>query len=161
MDTKALTLTTSAKYLGLIIDSNLNWKEHVYELSKKISRSIGVLSKLRHFVPTKILIQVYYSIIYPLLTYGIIIWGNTYKTNLDPIYILQKKAIRIIHFTSYYEHTSSFFKMDQLLKLPDIIKFYTTVFMHQYTQNSLPGVFDNFFQLVNIKHIHNSYTITY
>ena len=38
------------KYLGLIFDSNLNWKPYLHELSKKISRGIGVLSKIRHFV---------------------------------------------------------------------------------------------------------------
>ena len=47
----------SANYLGVIIDSNLNWKAHVHELSKKLARSIGVLSKLRHFVPTSVLMQ--------------------------------------------------------------------------------------------------------
>jgi hypothetical protein len=54
----------SANYLGVIIDSNLNWKAHVQDLSKKLARSIGVLSKLRHFVPTSILFQLYYSIIF-------------------------------------------------------------------------------------------------
>jgi hypothetical protein len=47
----------SANYLGVIIDSNLNWKAHVHELSKKLARSIGVLSKLRRFVPTSVLIN--------------------------------------------------------------------------------------------------------
>ena len=51
----------SIKYLGIIIDSNLNWKEHVHELCKKISRGTGILSKLRHFVSKHILIQIYYS----------------------------------------------------------------------------------------------------
>ena len=43
------------KYLGLIFDSNLNWKPYLHELSKKISRGIGVLSKLRHYVNGNIL----------------------------------------------------------------------------------------------------------
>jgi hypothetical protein len=68
----------SAYYLGVIIDSNLNWKAHVHELSKKLARSIGVLSKLRHFVLTSILLQLYYSNIFPFLIYSVIIWGNTY-----------------------------------------------------------------------------------
>jgi hypothetical protein len=68
----------SANNLGVFIDSNLNWKAHVHELSKKFARSIGVLSKLPHFVPTSILLQLYYSIIFPFLIYSVIIWGNTY-----------------------------------------------------------------------------------
>ena len=81
----------SLKYLGVIIDCNLNWKEHVSELCKKISRGVGILSKLRHFLDVRILIQIYYSIIYPFLRYGVIIWGNTYKTNLESLIILQKR----------------------------------------------------------------------
>ena len=56
------------KYLGLIFDSNLNWKPYLHELSKKVSRGIGVLSKIRYYVNRKILHQLYYSIIYPFLT---------------------------------------------------------------------------------------------
>ena len=81
----------SVKCLGVFIDSFLNWKDHIHELSKKISRGIGVLSKRRKFVSIHILLQVYYSIIYSFLTYGVLLWRNTYKTNLRPLIVLQKK----------------------------------------------------------------------
>ena len=73
---------TYVKYLGLIIDCHLNWKKHAHEVSKKIPRGIGILSKLRHFVTNDILTQLYYSLVYPFLTYGLIVWGNTYTTTL-------------------------------------------------------------------------------
>ena len=85
----------------MIIDCNLNWKAHVHELSKKLARSIGVLSKLRHFVPMGILIRLYHAIIFPFLIYSVIVWGNTYQSNLHPIVVLQKKAIRIITFSTF------------------------------------------------------------
>ena len=56
---------TRVKYLGLILDSNLNWKAYIHEISKKNSRGIGVLSKLRYYVKKNILKQLYYSLIYP------------------------------------------------------------------------------------------------
>ena len=92
INNKTLQEKSSIKYLGIIIDHYLNWKEHVSQLSKKISRGIGILSKLRHFVPIKILLQIYYSIIYPFLSYGVIIWVNTYNSNILPLVTLQKKA---------------------------------------------------------------------
>ena len=82
-------------YLGLILYSNLNRKPFLHELSKKISRSIGVLSKIRHYVNRNILLQLYYSLIYPFLTCGLSIWGNTYNSTLRPLIILQKRAIRL------------------------------------------------------------------
>ena len=69
------------RYLELIFDSNLNWKPFLYELSKKISRGIGVLSKIRYYINRNIL---HYSLIYPFLTYGLSIWGNTYNSTLRP-----------------------------------------------------------------------------
>ena len=81
------------KYLGLVFDSNLNWKPYLHELSKKVSRGIGVLSKITYFVHRKILHQLYYSIIYPFLTYGLSIWGNTYSSTLKTLITLQKRAI--------------------------------------------------------------------
>ena len=82
---------TYVKYLGLIIDCNLIWKKHAHEVSQKISRGVGILSMLRHFVINDILTQLYYSLVYPFLTYGLIVWGNTYTTTLKPIVILQKR----------------------------------------------------------------------
>ena len=145
----------SIKYLGIIIDSNLNWKEQVHELCKKISRGIGILSKLRHFVSKRILIQIYYSLIYPYLTYSVIIWGNTYWSNVKPLFIMQKKAIRIINFLTYQEHTFSYFKKDNFLKFGDIVKLYTALFMYQFYRDRLPVAFDDFFVLNNMKHDYN------
>ena len=77
------------------MDSQLTWKPHMHEISKKINRSIGVLRQLRYYVNLNVLIQLYYSLIYPYLTYGIHIWGNTYQSTIQP---LPKKALRIISF---------------------------------------------------------------
>ena len=89
------------KYLGVVIDCHLNWKAHISYLTKKLNRNIGALSKLRHFVTTDILTNLYYSLLYPFFTYGLIAWGNKYSTTINPLFILQKKAICIITF-SYY-----------------------------------------------------------
>ena len=88
----------SIKYLGILMDCHLNWKDHVLQISRKISRGIGALSKLRHYIDCNVLKQIYYAIIYPFLTYGCIVWGNTYTTTIKPLEIIQKKAIRIITF---------------------------------------------------------------
>ena len=91
INNKTIKEVNSIKYLGIMIDSNLNWKEHISVVSRKLSRSIGILLKLRYYVNTNILRQLYYSLIYPHLIYGLIIWGNTYNTNIKPIITLQKK----------------------------------------------------------------------
>ena len=80
------------RYLGILINSHINWKKQIEFIGKKIRRSIGIkLCKLRHYVDLNILVKLHYTLIYPFLTLGILIWGNTYETTLKPIFILQKK----------------------------------------------------------------------
>ena len=123
------------------MDSSLNWKEHIKQLSKKI----------RHYVSKCILTQLYYSLIYPFLTYGVIIWANTYASNLKPIITLQKKAIRIMTFSKYDDHTSPLFKNLNILKFSDIIYYHNSLFLFKFHSNMLPTAFKEFFVLTSTK----------
>ena len=86
----------SVKYLGIIIDSNLNWKSRVNYISTKIKRNISILSKIGHCVNLKTLKNLYNSLIYLFLIYGITAWGNTYKSTLASISFYKKS------FTNHY-----------------------------------------------------------
>ena len=112
-------------------------------MSKKISRGIGILSKLRHFVTDDILTQLYYSSVNLFLTYGLVVWGNTYATTLKPIVTLQKQALRIITFSKPDAQSSPIFSQLGLIKFMDLVTMQTAVFMFQYYHNLLPKVFDN------------------
>ena len=69
---------------------------------------------------------------------------------------MQKKAIRIINFLTYQEHTSSYFKKDNFLKFSDIVKLYTALFLYQFYRDRLSVAFDDFFVLNNMKHDYNT-----
>ena len=71
---KPIKQASYVKYLGLIIGSNLNWKNHIHQ-TYKISRGIGVIANLR---------QLYYWFIYLLIMYCLIIWGNIYTSIIKP-----------------------------------------------------------------------------
>lgn len=91
INNKQLKREFCVRYLGILIDSHLNWKHHVECIVKKIRRSTGILSKLCYYVGLDILLSLYYALIYPFLTYGIIIWGNTYKTTLNQFSFYKKE----------------------------------------------------------------------
>ena len=149
----ALKQEKCVKYLGIYVDSHLNWKIHVYNISKKIKRSIGILLKVRYYVTPKILLQLYYSLIYPFLTYGVLLWGNTYTSTLNPLILLQKRVVRIICFAKFDDHSSPLFKNLNLLKLENLIYTTNSLFMYDYYRNVLPDAFNDFF--VQIKRKHN------
>ena len=146
INNKIVKQEKSIKYLGIFIDSHLSWKTHISHISKKVSRGIGVLSKLRHFTNTEILKQLYYTLIYPFFTYGLITWGNTYITTLRPLIILQKKAVRVITFSDFREHSSSLFHALSIIKLVDLIFFYVAMFMYDFYTAKLPNAFKDLFK---------------
>ena len=146
----------SVKYLGILIDSNLAWKSQIECTAKKIKRSVGILSKLRYYVHTNILINLYYTLIYPFLIYGIIVWGNTYPSTIQPLFVLQKKAMRIITFSEYNEHSSPLFKLLNIIKIFDLVTFHIASFMYKFHHRLLPSAFDNFFTPIDRIHNYNT-----
>ena len=85
-------------FLGLIIDTNLNWKRH--------TEKIGILNKLKHVLSQQIKTLLYNSLIVPHINYCIMVWG--FQTNR--IIKLQKKALRIITLSNYNSHTEPLHK---------------------------------------------------
>ena len=72
----------SANYLGVMFDSNLTWKNLINELCLKLSKTVGILSKVRYFVNWDILVTLYHSLIYPFLIYGVYVWSLTFPSFL-------------------------------------------------------------------------------
>ena len=68
---KKIQRKISVKFLGVLLDSNLRWKSHITELSEKLSRTIGIFCKIRHFVPLEILKALYFSLFYSFVSHGI------------------------------------------------------------------------------------------
>ena len=99
IDNHDLTQVKSAKYLGVIIDHKLNWIEHISYVKSKISKGIGIMYKARQFLTKKALLMLYHAYIYPYMTYCIEVWGCASQTQLNCLFLLQKKIIRIMNFS--------------------------------------------------------------
>ena len=92
------------KYLGLLIDSSLTWKNHIDQIALRISKTVGLLAKLRHFVPRITLINIYKFLILPNISYGLTVWGMASKCYINKMLILHKRALRFINFFHFKEH---------------------------------------------------------
>ena len=88
-------------YLRLMLNKHLNWKQHIAKIANTISKTIGIINKLKYELPENTLLTIYNSLILPHLNYCILAWG--YDSNR--IYKLQKKAIRIISKSKFYSHS--------------------------------------------------------
>ena len=100
-----------------MIDNHLSWKHHINYVALKISRNIGILSKLRHFVPPKTLFGIYNSLIFPYLSYGLVAWGQAAKTHLEKLLTLQKRAVRLINFAPFRSHAVPYFLHSNIMPI--------------------------------------------
>ena len=130
----------SFNFLGVIFDKHMKWNCHVNNIALKLSRTIGIFYKLKHFLPSYILKMLYNSLILPHLSYGILAWG----TSSEHLFKLQKKSVRIIANDKYNDHTEPLFKSLGLLKLNDIFKSHILKFYFNFCHNLLPEFFLRF-----------------
>jgi len=118
---------TEFNFLGLTIDQHLTWNAHIQKISNKISRSIGIMNRLKRFLPQSILRTLYNSLILPHIQYSLLAWGNKSKR----VFKLQKRAVRLITCSKYNAHTEPLFKSLNLLKLDDIMILKTLKFYYK------------------------------
>ena len=107
---------------------------------------MGVLRALQHKLPTSILFMLYNNLIYPYLQYCNIAWAP-HLSIANELFILQKKALRIICKVEWKAHTTSLFRNLGTLKFADINKLQTCCFMFKAMHNQLPPLFNNYFTL--------------
>jgi hypothetical protein len=84
----------STDFLGVVIDSNLSWEIHIERTCSKISRNIFIINRLSKILDLNERKMLYYSLIYPLLSYRIVVWGHSAKANTTRIFALQQRAVR-------------------------------------------------------------------
>ena len=89
----------SVKYLGVHLDEHLNWKPHVSSIAAKLQMANGVLSKIRHYVSLKTLINIYHGIFASHICYACQLWGLHDNSFTHRILTLQKTALRLITFS--------------------------------------------------------------
>ena len=150
---KRIKQESCVKFLGLLLDSNLSWKFDLTELSKKLARTAGLFYKIHHYAPKDILTLLYHGIFAPFLSYGISVWGLTYPTLLDSIFVLEKEALRIITFKDLTSSSLPLFDSLCILQLSDIFKLQVSSFVYECVHNLAPVYFRNYF--TSIDSIHN------
>ena len=84
------------KFLGVLIDNRLTWKEQISKVKGKLCKSVAILFRCNRLINENALRTIYCSLFLSHITYCCEVWGTTYKTNLKCLCLLQKKALRII-----------------------------------------------------------------
>ena len=151
-------LKEEARFLGVIIDTNLNWNKHITALASKISRNAGLLYKLRKIIPPKPLKSIYCSFVESHLIYCASAWGTVPINRFSTLFAAQKKAIRAMgsgNTNVYYDkatgelpsHTKPIFEECSLLALPNLIAKSILGQLHKVRLRVAPPKIAAFFEL--------------
>jgi hypothetical protein len=130
-------------YLGIHFDSHLKWNKHLEIISKKVSKTIGIINRLKRFLPHNILITLYNTLVLPHLNYGVLLWG----WRSERLVKSQKKLVRIITNSRYNEHTDPLFKKLKILKATHISMLHELKFCFKLQNYLLPDYYTNFVSL--------------
>lgn len=108
-DNQEVTSEDSTRFLGLIIDKNLDWTSHVDHVTKKLSTGLFVLRRMANTCKLEALKTIYFSLIQSHIQFGLVVYGSTNKSNLNKILKLQKQALRIMLSLKWRESVKNSF----------------------------------------------------
>ena len=147
-----LKLYSHIKYLGILIDEVLFWNKQIDDICTKLAGANGILSKLRHFVPKKACVSVYFSLFYSQVLCGCLVWSYSTQRNKDPIIKLQKWCIRITTYSEITEHTGPLFSQLKLSKVKDVFSLTKLLFMSDFINENVPEELKTIFVINRSKH---------
>ena len=119
----------STKFLGVTLDKNLNWTLHVQDVRRKVAKFIPILCRVRQYIDDVAVKMIYYSLIYPLMTYCNSLWGNCAASHIRPLIVLQKKLVRVMTRSDFRCHTAPLFESLNLLNVKQINKYFSFLYV--------------------------------
>ena len=153
IDQNVIKQSNCVKYVGVLIDSSLNWKPQIQKACSKLASACWALYQLRKYVDYKTLVMVCNSTLHSHLMYCISSWGSASNSNMRPLFLLQKRAMRIITHSNKRTRTTPLFSRLQILKLHDVCKLEIAKLMdkvHNKALNICNALTNNYTLLDNI-----------
>jgi len=140
------------KFLGVFIDPQLTFKDHIKYVNQKLATGLFFLRSVKHILNEKALKYLYYALVHCNIIYGIHVYSSASDNLMKSIFIKQKNAIRIISNSKYNAHTEPLFKRLKILPFPNLIEFFKVQFMHSFKNDFLPSSFQNTWVTNRIRH---------
>ena len=138
------------KFLGVLIDENLNWKLHIDEICFKVAKTCGIMYKIRYNLTTEALISIYYTLCYPYLTYCVPIWASTWPSFLKKVIITQNKIVRCISFSGKYDSVTEIMSSMNILKFDLIYKYFSLLLIYKMSVHHIGNDIFNFVSNVHL-----------
>jgi len=148
----------SCKYLGITIDADLKWIDHVNSVYKKLIKYVGIFYKLRKILPIYCLKSLYFAFVHSHLLYGVEIYGNACSKHLDKLVKLNNKILRILQNVNIRTHVTDLYTHYCTLPIPILHELQLASIVHKFYRHLdiLPDIFRNYFTRNTMIHHHNT-----
>ena len=137
--------TPYIKFLGITLDENLSWNQHIVDVCSKLKSFFHIFYNIREYLSIKEIQSIYYALVYSRIKYGINVYGQAGSTKIDKIQTLQNQLLKVLSGKNYRHPTEKLHKEFELLLVEDLAKQELLTFVHNYFSNSLPPVFNDYF----------------
>ena len=136
-----------SKTLGIIIDEHLSWNDQIQNVVTKVSKGIGMLRRIRQFVPKSTLLRICNAIVLSHFDYCSLVWDNCCEYLTDKLQKLQNRAARIITGRTYDVSSDDVLKELNWEPLKQRYKINKTIFMHKVRNDIIPSSLTNLFKI--------------
>ena len=160
IDGQSIVEVNETKFLGVVIDNRFKWSSHVGHISNKISKGIGVITKVRKFFDQTTLMSLYNSLTLPYIMYCVHVWGSAYETHLRHLMTLQNKIVKLIAGVPPRTNADALYVKLNILPLKKLYIYNVGLFMYKYDNDMLPELFVNMFTPVQNIHDYNTRAAT-
>jgi hypothetical protein len=140
----------------VIIQNDLRWIAHMRHVRSKLAKAIGILYKARSKLSVNTLLMLYYAFLYPYIQYCNTVWGGGSTVHLNPIHLLQKRAIRAIYGLNRADSTAQYFAESKIMTVFQVNLYHVVLFVYRWHHGLLPSLFNSFFSLRSAIHSRNT-----
>lgn len=139
------------KFLGIILDDKINFKQHLSSLRNKLARGCGIMYRMSSFMPPSVLRELYFTLIYPHIVYGITVWGYSSKTSIAAIRRIQNKCIKTLK-NSHITPMQHIFNENRIFPIDKVCTYCVSVKFFQYFILDRSNFFLNKFSELSVIH---------
>lgn len=136
-NSQQIELVEMFKYLGVWLDRELKWTEHINMLSKKLAQTAGVFRKISYLIPERTKRNLYFSLFHSHMIYGIAIWGASSQTAMNPLQVIQNKAIKNLYGFHPRTSTALIHSTCRLLTVENLYSTIASTHIHQILTNTI------------------------
>ena len=117
LDNIQIDQVTRTKFLGVILSQTLSWKDHIHLIKQKVSKSTGIIRKIRYNLPPSVLVSLYHTLVHPYFEYCNIVWGINRSTTFNDLFICQKRhyvsylTLNIMRILNHYSNSFQFYHL--------------------------------------------------